>query len=92
MNVKMSFNEKYLREIGVVKRQLSDVKDFIEELQHEIKADICGFYPKGSIAYPKDFRKEAKHWDEIFSESDIRYKAKVKIRDFGTKGCKTQSL
>lgn len=88
-----AFNEKYLREIeGVVKRRLeTSVKDFIGELQHEIKADICGFYQKASIAYPKDFRKEAKHWDEIFSESDIRYKANVKIRDFGTKGA-TQSL
>jgi spore germination protein AC len=88
-----AFNEKYLREIeGVVKRRIeTSVKDFIGELQHEIKADICGFYQKASIAYPKDFRKEAKHWDEIFSESDIRYKANVKIRDFGTKGA-TQSL
>ncbi|MEK4791621.1 Ger(x)C family spore germination protein [Bacillus sp. FSL K6-2971] len=88
-----AFNEKYLREIeGVVKRRLeTSVKDFIGELQHEIKADICGFYQKASIAYPKDFRKEAKHWDEIFSESDIRYKVNVKIRDFGTKGA-TQSL
>ncbi|UYO35143.1 Ger(x)C family spore germination protein [Bacillus zhangzhouensis] len=88
-----AFNEKYLQEIeGVVKRRLEkNVKDFIEELQHEIKADICGFYQKASIAYPKDYRKEAKHWDEIFSESDIRYKASVKIRDFGTKGA-TQPL
>lgn len=88
-----SFDEKYLQEIeGVVKRRLEkNVKDFIGELQHEIKADICGFYQKANIAYPKDFQKEAKHWDEIFSESDIRYKANVKIRDFGTKGA-TQSL
>ncbi|KRU18060.1 MULTISPECIES: Ger(x)C family spore germination protein [Bacillus] len=88
-----AFNEKYLREIeGVVKRRIeTSVKDFIGELQHEIKADICGFYQKASIAYPKDFRKDAKHWDEIFSESDIQYKANVKIRDFGTKGA-TQSL
>ncbi|MBD3860991.1 Ger(x)C family spore germination protein [Bacillus sp. 28A-2] len=88
-----AFNEKYLQEIeGVVKQRLeNNVKNFIEELQHEIKADICGFSQKASIAYPKEFRKEAKHWDEIFSESDIRYKANVKIRDFGTKGA-TQSL
>ncbi|KPN14540.1 spore gernimation protein [Bacillus australimaris] len=88
-----AFNEKYLQEIeGAVERQLKKtVNDFIGELQHEIKADICGFSQKASIAYPKDFRKEAKHWDEIFSESDIRYKVNVKIRDFGTKGA-TQSL
>ncbi|MGE6855274.1 Ger(x)C family spore germination protein [Bacillus sp. FSL K6-2841] len=88
-----AFNEKYLQEIerAVERRLEEDAKDFIEELQHEIKADICGFYQKASIAYPKDFRKDAKHWDEIFSESDIRYKANVKIRDFGTKGA-TQSL
>ncbi|MFP3420971.1 MULTISPECIES: Ger(x)C family spore germination protein [Bacillus] len=88
-----AFNEKYLQEIeDVVARRLEkNVNNFVEELQNEIKADICGFYQKASIAYPKDFRKEAKHWDEIFSESDIRYKANVKIRDFGTKGA-TQSL
>ncbi|MEI4790203.1 Ger(x)C family spore germination protein [Bacillus sp. FJAT-53060] len=88
-----SFNEKYLQEIeGVVKQRLEkNVKDFIEKLQHEIKADICGFYQKANIAYPNDFRKEAKHWDEVFSESDIQYKVNVKIRDFGTKGA-TQSL
>ncbi|MCW1835296.1 Ger(x)C family spore germination protein [Bacillus xiamenensis] len=88
-----SFNEKYIQEIEkVVARRLEEnVKDFIEELQHEIKADICGFYQKASIAYPKEYRKEAKNWDDIFSESDIRYKANVKIRDFGTKGA-TQSL
>ncbi|MEB2356290.1 Ger(x)C family spore germination protein [Bacillus pumilus] len=88
-----AFNEKYLQEIerAVEHRLEKDAKDFIEELQHEFKADICGFYKKASIAYPKDFRKDAKHWDEIFSESDIQYKANVKIRDFGTKGA-TQSL
>lgn len=88
-----SFNEKYLQEIeGIVKRRLEkNVENFIEELQHEIKADICGFYQKASIAYPKDFQKEAKHWDEIFSESDIHFKTNVKIHDFGTKGA-TQSL
>ncbi|MEK4568025.1 Ger(x)C family spore germination protein [Bacillus sp. FSL K6-3458] len=88
-----SFNEKYLQEIEkvVAHRLEENVKDFIGELQHEIKADICGFYQKASIAYPKEFRKEAKHWDDIFSESDIRYKVNVKIRDFGTKGA-TQSL
>ncbi|WP_349925055.1 Ger(x)C family spore germination protein [Bacillus altitudinis] len=88
-----SFNEKYLQEIEkvVAHRLEENVKDFIGELQHEIKADFCGFYQKASIAYPKEFRKEAKHWDDIFSESDIRYKVNVKIRDFGTKGA-TQSL
>ncbi|OLP65192.1 Spore germination protein A3 precursor [Bacillus pumilus] len=88
-----AFNEKYLGEIeNLVKHKIEkNVKNFIEELQQEIKADICGFYQKASIAYPKDFRKEAKHWDEIFSESEIHYKADVKIRDFGTKGA-TQPL
>ncbi|KEP28171.1 MULTISPECIES: Ger(x)C family spore germination protein [Bacillus] len=88
-----AFDEKYLRKVEKIVQQKieNNVKNFTEVLQHEFKADICGFYQKASIAYPKDFRKEAKHWDEIFSESDIHYKANVKIRDFGTKGA-TQSL
>ncbi|MFJ5964606.1 Ger(x)C family spore germination protein [Bacillus sp. NPDC093026] len=88
-----AFHEKYLKKIeNVVEQKLEkDVKNFTEALQEEIKADICGFYQKASIAYPKEFQKEAQHWDDVFSESDIHYKANVKIRDFGTKGA-TQSL
>ncbi|MFS0656143.1 Ger(x)C family spore germination protein [Bacillus sp. 179-C3.3 HS] len=87
-----SFDEKYIRKIEeMVERKIENqVKHFIQVLQQEIKADICEFYQQASIAYPKEFSKEAKHWDEVFSESDIHYKAQVKIRDFGTKGA-TQS-
>ncbi|WP_186314928.1 hypothetical protein [Bacillus pumilus] len=45
------FNEKYVEEMeGVVKGGLeSEVKDLMEELEDEMKADIWGLYEKGSI-------------------------------------------
>ncbi|MGE6630026.1 Ger(x)C family spore germination protein [Bacillus sp. NPDC077027] len=86
-----AFDEKYLNEIeSAVKKNIeSSVIDFVHDLKN-MKVDICGFYTKARISYPQEFKKEAKHWDDTFSEADIHYKADVKIRDFGTKGA-TQS-
>ncbi|MFD6430329.1 Ger(x)C family spore germination C-terminal domain-containing protein, partial [Bacillus velezensis] len=38
------------------------------------------------IHYPDKWKKISSDWDHHFSESDIEYKVKVAIRDFGTKG------
>lgn len=55
-----AFNEKYLQEIeGVVERRIEkNVKDFIGELQHEIKADICGFSQKRVLRIRRTFEKK----------------------------------
>lgn len=87
-----AFDEQYIQQVEhFVKQHIEkSVSHFIYDLQHNIQADICAFYEKARISYPQAFKKEAAHWDEIFSQSDIHYKVNVKILDFGTKGA-TQS-
>lgn len=83
-----SFKESYINEIkNAVKRSIhSDVTTFIDYLQHELKVDITGLGDQVRIHYPDKWRKVSSDWDHHFSQSDIEYKVKVAIRDFGTKG------
>ncbi|WP_421726920.1 Ger(x)C family spore germination protein [Bacillus velezensis] len=83
-----SFKESYINEIkNAVKRSIhSDVMAFIDYMQHELKVDITGLGDQVRIHYPDKWKKISSDWDHHFSESDIEYKVKVAIRDFGTKG------
>lgn len=83
-----SFKESYINEIkNAVKHSIhSDVMAFIDYMQHELKVDITGLGDQVRIHYPDKWKKISSDWDHHFSESDIEYKVKVAIRDFGTKG------
>ncbi|HBS45520.1 MAG TPA: spore gernimation protein GerC [Paenibacillus sp.] len=62
------------------------VKNVLEKLQQEYKADVSGFGNKLRIEYPYVWEKVKKDWDQTFSKVPIKYEVKLTIKDYGTVG------
>jgi spore germination protein len=62
------------------------VKNVLEKIQQEYKADVSGFGNTLRIEYPYVWEKVKKDWDQTFSKVPIKYEVKLTIKDYGTVG------
>lgn len=63
-----------------LKKDLIDRMDYaLKVLQKEKKIDILGFAKEYHRRYPKQWKKAAKEWDEIFPSVEVSYDVKITI-------------
>lgn len=55
----------------------------MKKLQKEYEADVLGFSDSFRIAYPKDYQKIKKDWDNYFAKADVQYEVTIKIVNTG---------
>lgn len=55
----------------------------LKKLQQDYKTDVVNFSESFRIAYPREFQKMKKDWDNYFAKAEVKYNVSVKIVNTG---------
>ncbi|MFP7252931.1 Ger(x)C family spore germination protein [Terribacillus goriensis] len=55
----------------------------LEKLQKDYETDVVDFSDSFRIAYPREYKKMKKNWDDFFSKADVSFRADVQIINTG---------
>jgi spore germination protein len=59
------------------------IEGTMDKLQQDYKTDVVQFYNSFRIAYPRDYQKMQKNWDNYFAKADVEYNTEIKIVNTG---------
>ncbi|GGF94047.1 germination protein BC [Paenibacillus albidus] len=62
------------------------IRGTMNQIQHELHADVAGFGTSLRIHHPAIWRKVKEDWDETFSAIPVTYKVKLNIEEYGASG------
>ncbi|MDO3676480.1 Ger(x)C family spore germination protein [Paenibacillus ehimensis] len=85
-----SFNDRFLKRQGeyVAKQMERSIRQTLEKIQKQYKADVLGFGKELRIHEPKIWDKVKSQWDQRFSQAEVRVQAKTIVAEFGASGSK----
>ncbi|PAD40144.1 Ger(x)C family spore germination protein [Terribacillus sp. 7520-G] len=78
-------SERYVEEL----RRLAEkevkrlMKETMKKLQDDYKTEVVGFSDSFRIAYPREYQKMKKDWDEHFANAEVDYEVKIRIVNTG---------
>lgn len=55
----------------------------LEKLQKDYETDVVDFSDSFRIAYPREYKKMKKNWDDFFSKADVSFRTDVQIINTG---------
>lgn len=89
MNEK-SFNDRFLKRQGqyVAKQVERDIRQTLQKMQKQYKADVFGFSKELRIHEPKTWDKVKSQWDQKFSQAEVRLHVKTIVTEYGASGSK----
>nr|WP_051106899.1 Ger(x)C family spore germination protein [Paenibacillus terrigena] len=84
------FDNRFIRRVEeeTVKQVRKRIDKMLHRIQKEYRADVIGLDQYVRIYYPRTWEKIKKDWDDKFANASIRYRVKVKIKEFGTTSIK----
>ncbi len=85
-----SFNDRFLKRQGqyAAKQVERDIRQALEKIQKQYKADVIGFGKELRIHEPKVWDKVKSQWDQKFSQAEVRVQAKMIVTEYGASGSK----
>ncbi|SNZ09820.1 spore germination protein AC/spore germination protein [Terribacillus aidingensis] len=80
-----NLSEKYVDKLErlAAEEVVKIVEGTMKKLQQDYKTDVVKFYDSFRIAYPRDYQKMQKDWDNYFADADVKYDVKIKIVNTG---------
>ena len=85
-----SFNDRFLKRQGqnVAKQVERDIRQTLQKMQKQYKADVFGFDKELRIHEPQVWDKVKSQWDQKFSQAEVRVHAKTIVTEYGASGSK----